>query len=90
MWVRTDYDVPAQGRSRLTYLSPSSKVLYSGESKVDLSESRRYRLRIGFQGLPVEEPGRYTFRVELEDESGWHQVAATPLEVVFEPSEEAK
>jgi len=90
LWARADFDVPAQGRLRLAYLSPSGKVLNSMEREIDLSKSRRYRIQTIFQGLPVEEPGRYTFRVELENEDEWHQVATIPLEVVFEPPEETE
>ena len=40
----------------------------------------------------MRDPGRYVFRVELqdEDETEWHDVAAIPLEVEFSPPEDAE
>jgi len=86
LWSRADMDVPCTGFVRLTYLSPSGVALDAFETQVDLSGiTRRTRTRVSFQGLPVEEGGLYTFRVELWDdpEGAWHQVATVPLEVVF-------
>jgi hypothetical protein len=87
LWVRANTDIPSRARTRLTFLSPSDTVLGSAESEVDLSEYERYRVRMHFQGLPVTEPGRYTFHMELqnEGESEWHQVAAIPLRIIFMP-----
>jgi len=89
LWVRANTDIPSRGYTRLIFLSPSGTVIGSLESEVDLSEYERYRTRTHFQGLPVTEPGRYTFRVELqnEGESEWHQVALIPLRIIFMPPE---
>jgi len=89
LWVRANSDRPSRGRTRLTYLSPSGAVLGSSESQVDLSEYKRLRTRHSLRRLPVPEAGRYTFRVELqnEGESEWHQVAAVPLSIIFVPPE---
>ncbi len=90
LWVRADPNVPGQARARLTFLSPSGKAFGSVESEIDLSKFERYRSRVHFQGLPIEEPGRHVFCVELQEEGkgGWRQVAVVPLSVVFTPSEE--
>lgn len=84
-WVRADFDVPSQATTRLTFLSPSGNVLGSFESDIDLSEYERFRARAKFGGLPMPEPGRYTFRMELKNKGGseWHEVATIPLKIVF-------
>lgn len=89
LWVRTNTDMPGQAHTRLTFLSPSGTVLGSLESEVDLSEYERYRARTHFQALPVTEPGRYIFRIELQNEgaSKWRQVAIVPLRITFTPPE---
>jgi len=89
LWARANIDMPSRGRARLTFLSPSSSVLGSFESSVDLSKYQRLRTRHCLRALPVPEAGRYTFRVELqnEGESEWHQVAAVPLTIIFKPPE---
>jgi hypothetical protein len=58
--------------------------------EIDLSEKERSRNRARFPGVPVEEPGRHFFLVEVQNEAEneWHQVAAIPLMIVFRPSEE--
>jgi hypothetical protein len=93
LWARADLEVPARGYVRVTFLSPSSEALIGPfESEIDLIDYRRHRTRADFKGLPLRESGRYVFRVELriEDQDQWHQVAAIPLEVNFEPPEEAE
>ena len=90
LWARTDFDVASLGRARLTFLSPSeTPVIPPFEHDVDLRTYLRMRSRRHFQGLPVTEPGRHTFRVELqqEGETTWRQVAAIPLLIAFEPPE---
>jgi len=84
-WVRADFDVPSQATTRLTFLSPSGNVLGSFESDIDLSEYERFRARAKFEGLPMPEPGRYAFRMELKNIGGseWHEVATIPLKIVF-------
>ncbi|MEA3344807.1 MAG: hypothetical protein U9Q78_00935 [Chloroflexota bacterium] len=86
LWARSDLDVPTGGAERLTLVSPSGEVLFSGESEIDLSAHRRFRNRARFRGLPIREEGRYVFRVEsqADDEVGWHHAADIPLEVIFE------
>lgn len=91
LWARAKPDVPDQGKSRITFLSPSGKVLGSTESEVDLSKHERSRTRLKFQGIPIREPGHYIFRVELQDKRAWHQVAIIPLQVVYDvPANDAK
>ncbi len=89
LWVRRNLKEPSRGRARLAFVSPSGVVGDPIEYPVDLSENHRNRMRITMRGLPIEEPGRHAFRVELqnEDEAEWHEVAAIPLEVNFVPPE---
>lgn len=89
LWARADFDEPSRARARLTLLSPSGPVGDPFEYDLDLSRYHRTRTRTRVQGLPAGEAGRHVFRVELqnEGESTWHQVAAVPLEIRFEPPE---
>lgn len=89
LWARSDFDAPSQGCGRFTLLSPSGIVAPPFDFDVDLSKFKRTRTRLVYQGFPAREPGRHIFRVELqnEGETEWHQVAATPLEVIFVPPE---
>ena len=93
LWARSDIDVPAQGRGRVTFLSPSGEVSDGPfEFGVDLSQHRRIRTRGSFKALHVTEPGRYLFRVELqnEGETEWCQVAMIPLEINILPPDETE
>ena len=88
LWARSDFDIPACGRARLTLLSPSGKIIRENHWNIDMSSQyRRYRTRCEFPGLPADEPGRYVFRVDLqiEGDDDWHQVAAVPLQVTLSP-----
>jgi hypothetical protein len=88
LWALSDFDVPAQGEGRVTFLSPSGKAMIEPyRYPIDLRQHRRHRQRGHMEMLPVEESGRHTFRVDLrlENETEWRTVAAVPLEVSFEP-----
>ena len=93
LWSRADYNMPAQGRGRVSFLSPTGKV-NDGPFKfdIDLSRHNRHRTRGRFRALRVTESGRYTFLVELqvEGQTEWHEVAAIPLEINFLPPDEAE
>ena len=86
LWARTDFAIPARGKQRLTVYSPSGEKIKEHKFDLDLTGNfRRFRTRASFSGLLISEPGRYVFHVELQDHAEeWHQVAAVPLEVVFE------
>ncbi len=89
LWSRSDFDVPSHGQARLTYLSPSGRRTGPVEFDLDLSEYERLRTRRAFQGLPVAEPGRHNWLVELrnEGEDEWQEVASIPIKVMFVPVE---
>ncbi len=85
LWARSDFNEPSRGCARLSLLSPTAEVFKTVESKVDLSKFERLRDRRRFPGFRVKEPGRYTFRLELqnEGEDTWREVASIPIKVVF-------
>lgn len=91
LWARACLDRPAQGRGRVTFLSPSGEVKEGPFAyDIDLSEHKRNRSTGRFRSLHMSESGCHTFRVELqnEGETEWHQVADIPLEIDFTPPDE--
>lgn len=88
--VRSDPDTPCRGELRLSFRTPSNRVLATFERAIDLSEHERHRNRMRFNGLAAEESGRHYFDVDLRNEGGteWHHVSAVPLTIEFEPPEE--
>jgi hypothetical protein len=91
LWARADLDRPAQGRGRVTFLSPSGEVNGGPfEYNIDLSQHGRNRSQGRFQALHISGSGRHIFRVELqnEGETEWRQVADIPLEIDFTPPDE--
>jgi hypothetical protein len=89
LWVRAEAETPAQGKSRLTLLSPSGEILGQAEGEIDLSQHERLRMRRRFPlGLNLQVSGRYYFRVELQlGDEAWRTVTNVPLRVVVESSE---
>lgn len=89
LWVRTDSNTPARGRGRVKFVSPSGQAAAPLEFDINLSEYTGHRTRGKFGGLPVTEPGRYSFRVDFQEEGEdeWRQVASVPVEVIFTPPE---
>ncbi len=92
LWSRGADDEPDQGRARLQLQLPSEEAIIMGpESDIDLTKFKRLRQRSQNPGLPFVGPGRYVFRVQLQNEAGeWHDVAAVPLLVRLEDEQPAE
>lgn len=89
LWERSDPKLQCRGRTRLAFCSPSGMPYGTAESQIDLFNSTRHRTIWSIRGLPAREPGRHTFRIELQNdgETEWRQVAAIPLEIIFAPQQ---
>jgi len=86
LWGRENLKKPANGTERVSFVTPSGKSTQISEAKIDLSKVERHRQRVRLQGLPISESGKYYFRVELlEDSDQYHDVAAIPLIIEFQP-----
>lgn len=88
LWAKTNFDEPAQGDARVTFLSPSGvpSEQLRFDYHIDLSTYKRNRTRWRINGLPVLGAGPHTFRVELQNEGEeWREVATVPLEVIIGP-----
>lgn len=83
MWVRSEADMPAKGRSRITLIEPDGNTIVVAEMPIDLTEVERSRQRVYCQGLRVPAAGRYVFRVELleDGQPDWRLAASVPLRV---------
>ena len=82
LWSRSDYEQPAIGRARIIVFSPSDEEIHREEIEIDLTSFRRLRHRLGFQGLPISETGKFVFQVEQFQADGTTLVVArVPLEV---------
>jgi hypothetical protein len=86
-WVRENPEVAVIGNSRISFLSPSGKVLASKEIPIGLNEKERIRNRLVYKGLPLEEPGTHIFRIEVQSDGEWIEVSSIPLFVTFSPPE---
>jgi hypothetical protein len=87
LWIRKEATHTVEGEYRVNFVAPSGKSLIEEIIKIDLSKRERTRNRIIFQGLPLEESGRYCFNVEQNANDDWIRVATIPLIVVFTPKE---
>ena len=88
-WVRSDPGAPASGRIRLSYNTPSGENIGSFGGEIDLTAVERARNIFHFESLPAREPGRHYFFMEIQigDNDEWQKVAAIPLMILFEPSD---
>lgn len=89
LWSRTRDNQASRGYGRAVLLSPSETVIREQEYDIDLTVHARTRHRVRLHGLPIQEAGRYRFRVDVRDEGEreWRTVASVPLEVVLAPAE---
>jgi len=85
LWGRKELDKSESGIERVSFITPSGKSTVISESKIDLSKVERHRHRVRFPGLPISEGGRYYFKVEMENGNQYHEMAAIPLVIQFQP-----
>lgn len=85
LWARSNPAVPSRARTRLSLLAPSGTEHAPHEFDIDLTAAERYRTLCRFTSIPVSEPGRHVFRVELQQdpERGWQVVARIPITIEF-------
>jgi len=90
LWERADPEVSGKARARVRVSAPSGVSLGDVEYVIDLIDYQRFRGRVGFPGILVVEPGRYTVRVDLleEGDDDWREVAAVPLTVIAKMAED--
>jgi len=85
LWDREEIDKATKGIERITFITPSGKMDVISETEIDLTKAERHRQRVKFPGLPINEAGRYYFKVEVKnDNDEWKQVSAIPLKVLFQ------
>lgn len=86
LWSRAQDEQPIISRGRTSFIRPSGLLNESiREHDIDLRVSKRLRHRQHFMGLPIREPGRHIFQVDLWDDAhqDWRSVVRVPLEIVF-------
>ena len=89
LWSRASDNQAARGSAKLLFITPSGKIVGEHEHNVDLTVYSRARTRTRMAGLPIQEAGRYQFRVQLrhDGETEWRDVATVPLQISFDPVE---
>jgi hypothetical protein len=95
-WSRSDFLTPEASKMRITLLNPKDETIpFTDPSPlvldVDLTEHATMRTQNQLGGLPLGDPGRYVFHVEmLGAKNKWQTVARVPyqffVEVTDKPS----
>jgi hypothetical protein len=86
LWGRKESDEAVQGMERISFVTPSGKETIISEARIDLTKAERHRHRVRFPGLPLDQAGRYYFRVDFkENGEEYRDMAAIPLAVQFQP-----
>jgi hypothetical protein len=83
LWSRDKPDAPAQGEARWTLITPSGSPSIQNTVSVDLTQYQRLRSRARLSGIPIDAPGQYWFKCELQQPGSaeWVEVARLPLQV---------
>lgn len=87
LWYRDPGDEPERGAARMRFVSPDGETLGQAELDIDLSERPRARTFGRLGGLPFSSFGTYFFRMELQENGEWHEVAKIPFQIVAGSSE---
>ena len=88
LWTRQIADDPCHGKARIIFCSPSHDEKQHVEMSIDLSRSINYRSKLIADVIELTGPGKYRFRIELQEEESpdWQEVASLPLLVVYRTS----
>jgi hypothetical protein len=88
LWTRQSPEVPCHGKMRVIFRSPGNQQRQQAELEIDLSKAINYRSKIVSDGIELNGPGKYQFRIELqeEDNADWQEVACLPVLVSYQPA----
>lgn len=87
LWYREPQEQPATSNVRLKLFSSSHEEIFDPLLvKVDLSNHKRFRMRVPLERIPLpkDAKGNFYFTVEVESGDAWIEVARTPLEINLE------
>lgn len=85
LWSRSDLERPAKGAASISLKLPSGTETEMMNIDVDLTDYKRSRVRVGIQGFPIEESGKYIFQIkQIEGDNKPKLVGEIPLEVIVE------
>lgn len=69
---------------RVQLMGPTGKKLGGTSTPIDLTRFQNYRMSTKFERLPFVGPGRYEFKVQLQEGKRWRTVASIPLAVTVQ------
>ena len=66
---------------RLSLISPLGKEKILVESDPQLIDKERHRTNIILNGIPLEQVGKYIFKLQMKTEEKWKTVSELPLKI---------
>ena len=81
---RSDLDKGEEFDVRVLLTGPGGEKLGGTSTRIDLTKFQNFRMATKFERLPLVGPGRYEFKVQLQDGKRWRTVAAVPLAVTVQ------
>ena len=84
-WTRSDPKVTCRAESRLIFCLPNGETAESSKQSIELIDLPRQISRTMVSEVPVEGPGVYKMRVELQQdgEEKWNTVASIPFTIAL-------
>jgi hypothetical protein len=88
LWARQDMNQAVAGFGRMSIVAPNGDEVAQTEYEINLREVQRFRAVSRMLGFPIQNAGRYQFRVQwrLNANDAWQQVAVVPIWVQIDPS----
>lgn len=69
---------------RVLLTGPGGEKLGGTATRIDLTKFQNFRMATRFEKLPLVGPGRYEFKVQLQEGKRWRTVASVPLAVTVQ------
>lgn len=78
---------PGQLVMRVDFIGPDEKAILPPFQVPlqQISARSHHRVNVNLAGLPLQQPGRYYFRIEEQRAGEWVEVGRVPLDVQYKP-----
>jgi hypothetical protein len=83
-FTRSELDKGEEFEVRVLLTGPGGEKLGETGAHIDLTKFQNFRMATKFERLPLVGPGRYEFKVQLQEGKRWRTVAAVPLAVTIQ------
>lgn len=90
LYTRSELGKEEEFDARMLLAGPNGQKLGETSSRIDLTKFQNFRMATKLDQMPFVGPGRYEFKVQLQEGARWRTVATIPLAVTVQAETQAR